>query len=78
MEFNMAWGLFEALEREIEALEADNYGQYTLTVVIKNDINGLAQNCGIRIYAIHNDPIISPLTITLDYLGIVETDELEN
>ncbi len=76
MEFNMSWALFESLDLEIQRLELDNYNQYTLTVVVKDDINGLDSNCGIRILALNKNPVIRPITVTLNSYGIVEDDQI--
>jgi hypothetical protein len=77
MEFNLAWALYESLKLEIQRLEANNYGQYTLTVVIENDITGLSLNCGIRIDAIQNDPSQNPVTISINCYGQIEKMQIE-
>jgi hypothetical protein len=69
MEFNLTWLLYEITQREIEQLEVNNYNQFTLTVIVENDIDGLALNCGLKIFAKNKNPLIKPKVVQLDYLG---------
>jgi hypothetical protein len=69
MEFNLSWLLYEIAQREIEQLEVNNFDQFVLTVIVENDTDGLALNCGLKIFAKNKDPNIKPKVVQLDYLG---------